>query len=147
MCVSRFSLVWLFATLWTVARQVPLSTGFSRQEYWSGLPYPPSGDLPEPGIKPVSTFPVLADMFLTTSTTRKPKTLLAFHYALWAWALFNTTLLSWGALGSSSGIHHLWGTLTYGFCFCFLLAFFFFLVSWVHFYSGYLFATPSTVSR
>ena len=41
-------------TLWTVARQAPLSMGFSRQEYWSGLPYPPPGDLPNPGIEPES---------------------------------------------------------------------------------------------
>ena len=38
---SRFSHVWLFATLWTVAREAPLSMGFSRQEHWSGLPFPP----------------------------------------------------------------------------------------------------------
>ena len=49
-CVrSHFSRVRLFVTLWTVARQAPLSMGFSRQEYWSGLPYPPPGDLPNPG--------------------------------------------------------------------------------------------------
>ena len=40
--------------LWTVARQAPLSMGFSRQEYWSGLPCPPPGDLPDPGIEPES---------------------------------------------------------------------------------------------
>ena len=45
------------ATPWTVARQSPLSMGFSRQEYWSGLPWPPPGDLPDPGIEPWS--PVL----------------------------------------------------------------------------------------
>ena len=44
----------LFATPWTVASQAPLSTGFSRQEYWSGLPFPSPGDLPIPGIKPGS---------------------------------------------------------------------------------------------
>ena len=43
-----------FATLWTLAHQAPLSMGFSRQEYQSGLPFPPPGDLPDPGIKPVS---------------------------------------------------------------------------------------------
>ena len=42
------------ATPWTVAHQAPLSMGFSRQEYWSGLPFPSSGDLPDPGIKPGS---------------------------------------------------------------------------------------------
>ena len=54
-CVlSRFSRVRLFATLWTVARQAPPSTGFSRQEYWSGLPFPPPGDLPDPEMEPTS---------------------------------------------------------------------------------------------
>ena len=52
-----------FAILWTVAHQAPLSRGFSRQEYWSGLPCPPQGDLPNPGIEP--RFPTLqADFFL-----------------------------------------------------------------------------------
>ena len=52
--LSRFSHAWLFATPWTVACQLPLSMGFSRQEYWSGLPCPPPGDLPDRGIKPMS---------------------------------------------------------------------------------------------
>ena len=51
---SRFSRVRLFMTLWTVAHQAPLTMGFSRQEYWSGLPYPPPGDLPNPGMEPAS---------------------------------------------------------------------------------------------
>ena len=50
-CVlSCFSPVWVFATLWTEGCQAPLSMGFSRQEYWSGLPFPPPGDLPDSGI-------------------------------------------------------------------------------------------------
>ena len=49
-----FSRVQLFATPWTMARQTPLSMGFSRQEYWSGLPFPPTGDLPNPEIGPAS---------------------------------------------------------------------------------------------
>ena len=54
-CVlSHFSRVWFFATLWTVAHQAPLSMGFSRQEYWSGLPCTPSGDLPDLRIKLIS---------------------------------------------------------------------------------------------
>ena len=52
--LSRFSRVQLFATLWTVARQAPLSVGFSRQEYWSGLSRLPPGDLPNPGTEPTS---------------------------------------------------------------------------------------------
>ena len=51
---QSFSHVWLCVTPWTVALQAPLSTGFSRQEYWSGLPRPPPGDLPIPGIEPAS---------------------------------------------------------------------------------------------
>ena len=55
---------------WTVALQAPLSMGFSRQEYWSGLPCPPSDDLPNPGIEPMSLVsPELASRFFTTSTT------------------------------------------------------------------------------
>ena len=49
-----FNHVQLFATPWTVALQAPLSVGFSRQEYWSRLPFPPRGDLPDPGIEPSS---------------------------------------------------------------------------------------------
>ena len=52
--LNSFSHVWLFLTQWTIACQVPLSMGFSKQEDWSGLPCPPLGDLPDPGIKPVS---------------------------------------------------------------------------------------------
>ena len=52
--LSHFSRILLFATPWTVAPQAPLSMGFSRQEYWSGLPCPPPGDLPNPGIEPTS---------------------------------------------------------------------------------------------
>ena len=67
-CVlSHFSRVQLCVTLWTVARQVPLSKGFSRQEYWSGLPCPPPGDLPDPGIEPES--PTLVGGFFITGTT------------------------------------------------------------------------------
>ena len=52
--VKLLSRVRLFATPWTVAHQAPLSVGFSRQEYWSGLPFPSPGDLPNPGIEPRS---------------------------------------------------------------------------------------------
>ena len=55
--LSHFCHVQLFATLWTVARQAPLFMGFSRQEYWSGLPWSPPGDLPDPGIEPMSLMP------------------------------------------------------------------------------------------
>ena len=59
-----------FVTLWTIALRAPLSMGFSRQEYWTGLPSPPPGDLPDPGIEHVSlTSPALASGFFTTCTT------------------------------------------------------------------------------
>ena len=62
--------VWLFVTLWTMAHQTPLSMEFSGNEYWSGLPFPPPGDLPDPGIEPASvTSPALAGKFFTTSAT------------------------------------------------------------------------------
>ena len=65
--LSQFSHVQLFVTPWTVALQAPLSMGFSRQEYWSGLPCPP-GDLPDPRIEPTSLkSPALAEKFFTTS--------------------------------------------------------------------------------
>ena len=67
---SRFSSIQLFVTTWTVVRQVPLSMGFSRQEYWSGLPCSPPGNLPDPGVKPMSPMsPALAGRFFTTSAT------------------------------------------------------------------------------
>ena len=53
-CVCALSHAQLFATLWTVAHQAPLSIGFTRQEYWSELPSPPGEDLPNPGIEPAS---------------------------------------------------------------------------------------------
>ena len=57
----------LFVTPWTAAHQASLSMGFSRQEYWSGLSFPPPGDLPDPGIKSTSlTSPALAGRFFTT---------------------------------------------------------------------------------
>ena len=73
-CVlSHFSCVRLFVTLWTVACQAPVSVGFSRQEYWSGLPCPPPGDLPDPGIETVSLMsPTLAGRFFTTQPPGKP---------------------------------------------------------------------------
>ena len=64
------SLVRLFATPWTVAYQAPPSMGFSRQEYWSGLPFPSPGDLPDSGIEPGS--PALQADALTSEPPGKP---------------------------------------------------------------------------
>ena len=70
-CFSR-----VFGTLWTVARQAPLSMGFSRQEYWSGLLCPPPEDLPHPGMEPTSpASPALAGGFFPTSTTWEAQSL------------------------------------------------------------------------
>ena len=73
-CVlSHFSGVWLFATLWTIARQAPPSMGFSRQEYWGGLPFPLPGDFPDPGIEPTSLMSLtLAIRFFTLTPPGKP---------------------------------------------------------------------------
>ena len=73
--VKSLSRVLLFATLWTVAHQAPPSMGFSRQEYWSGLPFPSPGDLPDPGIEPRS--PVLQADALTS----EPPWILNIHAA------------------------------------------------------------------
>ena len=69
--VKLLSPVWLFATPWTVAYQVPPSMGFSRQECWSGLPFPSPGDLPNPGIKPRS--PALQADALPSEPPGKPQ--------------------------------------------------------------------------
>ena len=68
--LSHFSHVQLFASLWTIACQAPLSMGFSREEYWSGLPCPPLGNLPDPGIEPMSLMsPAWTGRFFTTTAT------------------------------------------------------------------------------
>ena len=104
--LSHFSHVRLCATLWTVALQVPLSMGFSRQEYLSAFPFSPPGDLPNLGIEPVSLMsPALAGGFFTTHTTweyddsikhktLKPDFLLvAYHLKMLAVIKLNTQCL------------------------------------------------------
>ena len=64
-------------TPWTVAHQASLSMGFRRQEYWSGLPFSPLGELPDSGVQPTSPVSLaLADKFFTTEPPRKPKGLI-----------------------------------------------------------------------
>ena len=71
------------ATPWTVACQAPLSVGFSRQEYWSGLSCPPPGDLPDPGIKPTSlTSHALAGRFFTKNTSATVLYTACFSYSI-----------------------------------------------------------------
>ena len=89
--LSRFSCVLLFVTAWTVARQAPLSIGFFRQEYWSGSPCPPPGDLPNPGIEPATLMsPALAGGFFTTEPPGKPMQIwgLDIHGANDSWDSF-----------------------------------------------------------
>ena len=64
-------------TAWTVGPQAPLSMRFSSQEYWSGLPFPPPGDLPNPGMVPV--FPALAGRFFTTEPPGKPIVIVMYN--------------------------------------------------------------------
>ena len=80
MKVKLLSCVQLFATPWTVAYQASPSMGFSRQEYWSGLPFPLPGDLPDPGIEPGS--PALEADALTSEPPGKPKELLKESFPL-----------------------------------------------------------------
>ena len=92
--LSHFSHVWPFVASWTITCQAPLSLGFSRRECWSGLPFPPPGDLPNPRIEPASFMsPALAGKFFTTSTTweapcslhcgLQPSALQAWQPGLW----------------------------------------------------------------
>ena len=72
-CVCMLSRVQVFAAPWTLAHQAPLSMGFFRQEYLSGLPFPSAGDLPNPGIEPTSPVsPVLTGRFFTTGHLGSP---------------------------------------------------------------------------
>ena len=73
MNACMLSLVRLFATLWAVAHQAPLSMGFPRQEYWNGLPFSSPGDLPDPGIELTSPeFPACAGRLFTTKPITIP---------------------------------------------------------------------------
>ena len=70
MCAKYLQLYSTFWNLWTVSHQAPLSKGFSRQEYWSGLPCPPPGDLPDPGVELFSLVSsALVGWFSTISAT------------------------------------------------------------------------------
>ena len=77
MHACMLSSIQLFATPWTVAYQTPLSREFSKQEYWSGLSFLPSGDLPNPGIEPKSpASPTLIGRFFSTVPPGKPNVVL-----------------------------------------------------------------------
>ena len=84
-CVCALNCDQLFVTLWTKALQAPLSMEFSRQEYWSGLPFPSPGDLPNPEIKPISLEPTaLAGEFF-------------FHWATWKAYIYIWKVYIWKA--------------------------------------------------
>ena len=93
MGVCMLSHVCLFVTLWTVAQQVPLTMGFSRQEYWSGLPFPSSGNLPYSGIEPGS--PILQAVFTTAPSGKAYVFNITFcnFYLAWVLWIFNAFLL------------------------------------------------------
>ena len=90
--VKLLSRVRFFATPWTVAHQAPPSIGFSRQEYWSGLPFPSPGELTEPAIEP--RFPALQADALPTEVPGKPRQ--------WAQPPANWALSRWGLEATSS---------------------------------------------
>ena len=71
--LSHFSCVQLSETSWTSAHPAALSMGFSRQEYWSGLPFPPPGDLPDPGIEPSSPMSPALQIDSTAESSGKTK--------------------------------------------------------------------------
>ena len=93
--LTHFSLIQLFATSWTIACQAPLSMEFSRQEYWSGLPCPSLGDLPNPGIEPRST--ALRVDSLPAEPQGRPKNTGVCSLSLLQW-IFPTQELNWGLL-------------------------------------------------
>ena len=101
--LSHFSCIQLFGTLWTVNRQAPLSMGFSRQEYWSGLPFLSPRDLPDPGIEPASLMSLaLVGQFFTAMATWETSFDLICVYKQWVvfsasqrrhcWQFVNTAL-------------------------------------------------------
>ena len=106
--LSYFSRVWLFAAPWTVAQQAPLSVGFSRQEYWSRLPCPPPGELPNPGIKPTSLMsPALAGEFFTTGASCEAHTLKVYNLIIWLCDIHHNQ--------ANEHIHHLTELLPFSF--------------------------------
>ena len=109
--LSRFSCVQLFATLWTVAHQAPMSMGFSRQEYWNGLPCPPPGDLSNPGTKPAS--PTLQVDSLPTEPPGKPPSWgeqEPLSFIRWEWKsrfpMWSTDTTRAGVMGVGKATHY-----------------------------------------
>ena len=101
--VCLFSRVWLFATLWTVAHQPPLSMGFPRQEYWSKLPFPPPRDLPDPVTQPEPP----AHGFFIAEPPEKPRKRKGEYKS-------KTVQKSCGSIGQNYEKNIFWGTLLVG---------------------------------
>ena len=96
MHAKSFSHVQLFVNLWTVAHQAPLLMGFSRKEYWNGLPCPSSGDLPNPGVKPASLMsPALAGGFFSKQIQVEWD---HSNWATWSWQPFLTHTHRWWSM-------------------------------------------------
>ena len=105
--LSCFSHVWLCVTLWAITCQAPLSMGFSRQEYWSGLPFPAPGDLPGPGIELMSLIsPALAGGFFTTGTIWEvPQSLdILFVFSICSFCFWEISI----KISSSSDFRSVW---------------------------------------
>ena len=97
--------VWLFATLWTVGHQAPLAMEFSRQEYWSGLPFSPLGDLPDPGLEPAAPVsPALAGSFFTTAPLGEP----TIQWTLAIWSLVPLPFLNPACVSGRSQFMYYW---------------------------------------
>ena len=101
---SSCSVVSDFATPWAVALQGPLSMGFSRQESWSGLPFPPPGELPHPEIELESpATPALAGRFFTTEPPGEPMKPLREDHLKVCWVMFSLSLKSQKGFASRPG--------------------------------------------
>ena len=106
-CALLFSHVWFFMTPWTVAHHARLSMKFSRQEYWSGLPFPPSGNLLNPGIEPTSLVsPALAGRFFTIEPPGKPSIYFSMKYFYWFVFPVSVQLSVWFYFGLSGALTH-----------------------------------------
>ena len=117
MCAQSLSHVWSFATPWTVASQAPLSVGFFRQEYWSGLPFPSPGGLPNPGIE--ITSPAFSSGFFTTHPPGKP--ILCVFLELYCF-LDNPVMLAIWSLVPLPFLNPVWTSGSSQFTYCWSLA-------------------------
>ena len=104
-CACMLNHVWLFVIPWSVAHQAPLSMGFLRQEYWSGLPFPSPGGFPDPGIEPASlASPAVAGVFFTTVPPQVHLCHILDSLYKWYHMIFVFVFLTSHSI-SSSGIH------------------------------------------